>query len=185
MAFVFSIDKAVQVAGFLLKLQTKRAMPYIKLLKLLYIADREALAKAGMPITGDKPFAMKDGPVLSRIYDLIRGVSADAVQQEQWSHFIRTEGMDVALVQSTPSDELSDFEIDILTEVHRNHGSKWKWALRNETHHFGEWKKNYRAETSTPIPLADILDAVGRAADFEEIDRERREEEQFASLLRE
>lgn len=185
MSFVFSVDKAVQAAGLLLKLQPGRRMAYIKLIKLLYIADREALRDAGFPITGDKPFAMKHGPVLSRIYDLIKGEAKDPGEQHKWSRLVFTQDNDVVLVEDTPCDELSDFEIEILIETNDGHGAKWHWFLRDETHRFPEWKNNFKEATSTPIPLADILKAVGREADFDEIERERIEEERFEHNLKE
>lgn len=37
------------------------------------LADREAYAKWGKPITGDTAVSMKHGPVLSTVYDLTKG----------------------------------------------------------------------------------------------------------------
>ena len=47
------------------------SMPYLKLLKLMYYADRQMLITRGTLITFDKWVAMKLGPVLSSTYDLI------------------------------------------------------------------------------------------------------------------
>jgi len=46
-------------------------MAYIKLIKLLYLADREALLRWGRPITTDCHVSMPKGPVVSQIYHLI------------------------------------------------------------------------------------------------------------------
>ncbi len=43
------------------------------LIKMLYLADRELLAKRGQPLTGDQPVSMKNGPVLTTTYDLTKG----------------------------------------------------------------------------------------------------------------
>ena len=40
---------------------------------MLYIADRIALDRLEMTITGDCYVSMKYGPVLSKVYDLIKG----------------------------------------------------------------------------------------------------------------
>ena len=53
MTFRFDYDKALQAAGVLLSLDGDR-MERIRLLKLLYIADRELLAETGRTITGDR-----------------------------------------------------------------------------------------------------------------------------------
>ena len=72
MTFRFSFEKRLQAAGVLLGLDGDR-MERIRLLKLLYIADRELLAETGRTITGDRVVAMDHGPVLSQVYDLIKG----------------------------------------------------------------------------------------------------------------
>jgi uncharacterized phage-associated protein len=46
-------------------------MSYMKLIKLLYLAGREALARWGRPIPTDTYVATKHGPVLSQVLDLI------------------------------------------------------------------------------------------------------------------
>jgi uncharacterized phage-associated protein len=40
---------------------------------MLYIADRISLDRMDQPITGDCAYSMKFGPVLSGVYDLIKG----------------------------------------------------------------------------------------------------------------
>ena len=51
-------------------------MSYMKLIKLLYLADREALLRWGRPITFDAYVSMDRGPVLSSVLDLINGGTA-------------------------------------------------------------------------------------------------------------
>ncbi len=45
----------------------------LKLVKLLYLADRESLQKHGNPISFDRLVSMDHGPVLSRTLNLICG----------------------------------------------------------------------------------------------------------------
>ena len=45
MEFRFNFSRTLQSAAILLKLQPNRRMSYLRLLKLLYIADREMLAE--------------------------------------------------------------------------------------------------------------------------------------------
>ena len=49
MEFFFDERKAAQAASVLLE-RHGGSMPYIKLIKLLYLADREALIESGLPI---------------------------------------------------------------------------------------------------------------------------------------
>ena len=55
--FQFRFDKALQAAGLFLRLNGGR-LKSLKLLKLLYLADRESLAVEGDTITGDRVRAM-------------------------------------------------------------------------------------------------------------------------------
>ena len=59
MFYPFKIDKAIQAAGVLLNEHQRGQMEYLRLLKLLYIADREAIAETGQPIVGSRVVAMR------------------------------------------------------------------------------------------------------------------------------
>ena len=84
--FRFHPEKAVEAAAILLKLHGK-PMKYLGLLKILYIADRIALQRIEQPITGDHYVSMDYGPVLSKVYDLIKGQPVDDALP-LWSKFI-------------------------------------------------------------------------------------------------
>lgn len=71
--FRFHPEKAVEAAAVLLKLHSK-PIKYLGLLKMLYVADRIALERIEQPITGDHYVSMDYDPVLSSVYDLIKGV---------------------------------------------------------------------------------------------------------------
>jgi uncharacterized phage-associated protein len=60
----FNEQKATQAAARFLKLANGK-MNYLKLIKLLYLLDRESLNRRGRPVTGDQYYSMKLGPVLS------------------------------------------------------------------------------------------------------------------------
>src|SRR5438105_4403367 len=66
MHFKFNLKKTVQAAAEFLRHEPGKQMSRLRLIKLLYIADREALLETGRPITSDTIVAMKHGPVLSR-----------------------------------------------------------------------------------------------------------------------
>ena len=73
MYFSLKVDKTIQAIGVLFCADNVLCMNYMRVLKLLYIADREALRETGRPITGGRITAMERGPVLEDVYDLIRG----------------------------------------------------------------------------------------------------------------
>src|ERR1700682_886417 len=114
MEFSFDFARTVQAVSVLLDLQRSRRMNYMRLLKLLYIADRESLLETGAPITGDRPVAMKRGPVLSHVYNLIKGESTDA---GRWEEFVHKDDYEVELLKDPGRGKLSRYDIAKLTEI--------------------------------------------------------------------
>jgi len=74
---------------------------------------------------------------------------------------------DVVLNTSPPYDHLSEAEIELLREVFDEFGTMSRWNLRDLTHEFSEWKDP--AGSSIPITYVDILRAVGREHEAEEV----------------
>src|SRR5438552_16937913 len=91
----FDIHKAIQAAGVLLRSERNR-MSYIRLLKLLYIADRDSIRETGLPLLGSKMVAMDHGPLHSDIYNLVKGIHE---QTPLWSRFFSTTGYQVETVE--------------------------------------------------------------------------------------
>ncbi len=168
MTFRFNFEKTLQAAAVLLSLDDNR-MDRIRLLKLLYIADRELLAEAGRPLTGAIPVAMKYGPVPSSVYDLIKGVAGRTVE---WSRYIESTNYSVALREDPGRGKLSKREVEKLIEVTERYRSLDDFELSELTHTFDEWDKHYRADTSTPIPWEEVLQPQGKGELVEAIERD-------------
>jgi len=156
MSYRLNMSKAIQAAGVLLRETPSRRMTKLRLLKLLYIADRESLKNTGRPITGDRVVAMSYGPVLSELYDCIKGT---ACHLASWQEFFRSEDLDVCMEKSPTTDDLCRYEIETLQRVSRERRDKGEWEIVEETHKFDEWKDP--GGTSRPISFKDILKAVG------------------------
>jgi len=179
--FHFGTKKIIEAAAVLLRAEPRSQMGRLRLLKLLYIADRQTLEETGRPIIGTRPFAMDNGPVHSEVLDLINGEHAD---DAEWAEFIRREGRrDVKLVKNPGVLSLSRYEIEKLKRVSAEHWDTEDWKLVPITHAFPEWKDNYQGGTSRPIPMEDIIKAVGRAAELEEILSEAEETNTLNRLL--
>ena len=133
---MFREDKVTQMAARFLDLAGGR-ISYVKLLKLLYLADKQMLIERGHPITYDRWYAMKHGPVLSATYNLIQGKTASAY----WSDYIGTDNFDLVLKGDPGSDDLSRAEdriIDAVFEKYKDHDT---WDLVNELHEeLREWE---------------------------------------------
>jgi len=158
--FSFHFQKTLQAASVILNSDRGKRISYLRLLKLLYIADREMLVAAGFPISGDRICAMKNGPVLSRTYDIIKGENSQA---GEWEKFIRRDGYQVELIGEPGRGQLSRGEIAKLNEVVERHHGVDDWDLVEQTHALAEWKKNFREGTSTTIAWEDVLEAQGKA----------------------
>ena len=172
----FDILKVAQADAVLLHSEPTRLMSRLRLLKFLYIADRELLAERGRPITGDHPVAMDHGPVLSHTYSLIRG---EDYSSPLWQSYLRSEGpRDVLLVQDPGVGQLSRQEIAKLQEVAARFERASDWDVAEHTHKYPEWRKNIPPEGSAKkIPLDDLLEATGMLAHKDGLlDRERAEE---------
>lgn len=174
--FHFHFDKTLQAAAVLLRTHRLRVMGRMRLLKLLYITDRESLRDRGAPITGDHAVAMKNGPVLSETYDLIKGEHLHAAD---WGEHFENIGYDVHWTKDPGNGKLSKYEIEKLNEVARRFEHEDDWALAEITHDFPEWRKNKPGTSSRSIPFEDILEAVGRADDINSI----REDAQASAFM--
>lgn len=165
MYFHFGARKMVEAAAVLLRLEDN-SMSYLRLLKLLYIADRESLKETGRPIVGSRPVAMDHGPLHSEVYDLMKG---NHIDEPLWSRFIRKNRYHVELRDDPGVLALSRYEIDKLNEVSERYSNVDDWKLSALTHEFAEYKRNYRKNTSSDIPFEDLIEAVGRSNDQDAI----------------
>ena len=155
---MFRVDKTTQMAARFLQL-AHEPIPYIKLLKLLYLADKQMLIKHGKPITYDRWYALKYGPVLSSTYNLIKGT----VRSEYWSDHIKTEQYDVVLSSDPGSDALSTAEDRIIDGVFEKYKDMDKWELVDDLHQLPEWEDP--GDSSKEITYQEVLRIEGLAKD--------------------
>ncbi len=189
MGFRFDEDKMNQALAFLMRATGRAHLSKLTAHKLLYMADREALREGLRRITGDEAYAMEHGPVLSTTYDLMKTPQnwSNPTQEEAlWKKHFRLErnGRDIVLLEDPGDDLLSTFERRILEQVAREYGGKSAAELRSLSHTFPEWRAHECGNSSEPIPLRDILEAVGRSPEAAEVlEQEADEEARVARLL--
>jgi uncharacterized phage-associated protein len=137
-------------------------MSYMKLIKLLYLLDREALVRWGRPVTGDTYVSMKHGPVLSQVLNLITE-GAGPGEENVWSQYVSAaEGYDVRLqADNFSTDELSRAEERIIAEIFEKYGHMNRWKLVELLHQvLPEWTDP--RGSASPINYRDILKASGK-----------------------
>ena len=108
----------------------------LKLMKLLWLADRIHLNRYGRMILRDNYYALPHGPVPSKVMDLSKASIADKIY---------VVGYTIEAEDIFDSKYFSETDIQIMNEVWDNYGSMKESRLRDLSHVFPEWKR-YEAE---------------------------------------
>jgi uncharacterized phage-associated protein len=157
------IEKLIQSVGYLLKKNNHR-LNYIKLIKELYLADKVSLRATNQTITGDTYVSMKNGPVLSGLYYLIKGKYKDTNIQLLWDSRFSTDGRDLlAAVDRIPERKLSRFEKETLDSIDNEFHSMSYRQMIDYVHDPAvcpEWKDP--GPSAKSIRMEDILSGIGR-----------------------
>lgn len=142
----------------------------LKLMKLVFFVDLEHLSRYGRPVIGGHYVAMEHGPVASEIYTDIKHCRDDMPFKAAYVYDI---------VATAPVDEehLSESDIEILREINSKYGDMDRYAIRDLTHNFKSWRKNYPNDNSShPLPYEDFfLDLPADRQDMLEIIRDRQD----------
>lgn len=173
-AFIFNEKKATEAAGFLLKME-KGKMNYMKLIKLLYLADRKSINLYGTPIIGDMYCAMKNGPVLSTILDLITD-EVDETNLTYWTKYIKRTNYDVELNCEVGDGELSKRNETILSQIFEEFKEYDEWKIVNYCHtYLQEWKDTYKGYGSPeiqPKKIYEVLDIDPNILEYKQSEKE-------------
>jgi uncharacterized phage-associated protein len=148
-------DKATQAAARLLKLRGGK-MSHLKLIKLLYLVEREALARFGAPLSYDTYVLMPHGPVVSSTLDRIN--TSEAYQGGYWDRHIAPKVDHEVSLRSrdaVPTDQLSPAELALIDEIFNRYGHWSRWQLVEFTHKLPEWIDPQGS--SIPISAEEIL----------------------------
>jgi len=154
----FNEKKATEIACLLLKLRGTNRMAHLKLMKLMYLIDREALLRWGRSITKDNYSSMPHGMVLSRTYNLITEESSPPTF---WKTFVSSpKNYEVELLREPDYEELSAAEVALVKEVFEKFGTWNRWELRDYTHELPEWRDPNGS--SLAVEYSDVLRASER-----------------------
>ena len=177
MQFVFDEPKAAEAAARLVQLGGGR-MSVLKLIKLLYLADRRSLVETGFPITQDQMVSMPHGPVLSTVYNRIR--DDRAIRSATFDRYIKNVGNHtLELVEAPPEiGRLSRYQMALLGETFRMYGGWPESRLRKYTHDLPEWHD----PAGSMIPIQHIEIFRGEGQTKEQIDWRERLADSFAKI---
>ncbi len=153
-------------AAFILK--AGRALGVVRLMKLMYLAEREAMRRCGLPIVFDDVYAMREGMALSRTLDLMTAKQGTPTTGD-WAEYIAPpshRGLGVCQgVGPTSLDVLSRFDMEVVDHVWKRHGASSRDALVHEVHHrLDEWRKHWldpnRASSAVVVPYDKLVPMV-------------------------
>ncbi|WP_158256125.1 Panacea domain-containing protein [Corynebacterium sp. 13CS0277] len=167
----FSAIKTAQALNFFLKesaddSKSRDGKKYLKLIKLLWAADRFSLRNFGTELTEDRYAALTYGPVASSTYNLIRACKPNEVPDPKWTSIVdaqwwkehfETRDYDVAIISDPGTDHLSKADILMLEKAYEHFRSKGAFeAACDISHVYPEWtrafvpnseKKSFRIQT--------------------------------------
>lgn len=156
----------MQAIAYLLSLNGNK-MNKLKLMKELYIADREFIKDFGFSISGDEYFSLKHGPILSFTLNILDELEEGSVGDEgdsPWKEIFSFQQekyyKDIILNKEIDFNYLSEAEKDCLKKVADKYKDYTAWQLVDETHDFPEWKSQDTGRDK--IKLIDIFKAVGK-----------------------
>ncbi|WP_244973857.1 Panacea domain-containing protein [Ectopseudomonas mendocina] len=145
-------------------------MSYLKLMKLLYLADRESMDRYSVPMSDDAAVSMPHGPVLSATLNLMTG----QIESPFWRSWISPDANhEVSLSRPVNSledlDELSEADFEILELVWQKFGHLRRWEIRDLTHtDCPEWVDPGRS--SLPIDPRKVFTALGRSEEQADVE---------------
>ena len=185
---MFCERKAAQIAAYLLN-KANGSMPHLKLMKLMYLADRLCYERYERSMSNDDAVSMDYGPVLSKTYNLMKGETESA----SWSSYISPiKNNEISLVADISSSsldgeifffklgKLSRADVKVLDEVYSMYEHMTQFDLSDYTHEFPEWQNPHGS--SVPISVAAILRAVGKEPEvIEQVVEELEEREELVS----
>ncbi len=157
------IQRLLQAIGVLLAEEFDQTASKLRIPKLLYIADREAIRETGDSLFRLKTLALDHGPAHGEALDLLNG---QHVAEPDFADSFERRNYRVRMRKGPGVGALSKYEIAKLQEVSRRYADFSDWGLAHDiTQAFDEWQQHRRAGTSATIPLAAIARAASRAAD--------------------
>jgi len=137
----FDYKKAVQAINYFAKKEGGK-IDKLKLIKLIYFADRYHIRKYGRPIINDTYLAMPLGAVGSSTKDIVDSSRFLAKEEGTYAkEFFHTEGNSVTSIADIDSDGFSKSDIEALDFSYNVFGNYKASYLVNICHKYPEWEK--------------------------------------------
>ncbi|MDE2966131.1 MAG: DUF4065 domain-containing protein [Chloroflexota bacterium] len=156
MRFAFNERRAAQAASILLD-RAGGSMDYLKLVKLLYLADRVALIETETTITLDHYASMKHGPTPCRTLELM--LQEQPREDSIWHRYVKRQHFVAHLCGPVEWEQLSEYDVDRLNDIYETYGKLRASQVVSQTQALPEWRDP--EESPIPIDPTDILRYAG------------------------
>ena len=173
----FSIDakKATHAVARLIE-KSGGSADYLRVAKLIYLADRNSLLARGIPIVGGHYYSMKMGPTIGEVMDFVHQQDAPG-----WRTAISPRHGNTLKLKSLPDfGALSETEMEILDRVVKEHAGQTTEQLVIWCHQHCKEYEEVSARQRKDISVESILRAEKR--DERRISKVVREAESLAKL---
>lgn len=158
----FQFDRAKAIETILYLVQRVSDADIYGICKLLYLVDKTSLEKYGRFIFGDSYVAMKEGPVPSNAYDLLKEAAKEPVNG------LKVEENQVLSQRNPDLDRLSQSDVECLDQVVEMYGRVPNWKRGRDVHDEAwnqTWKKR-GSKKGVKIPVESIAQML---SDSEEL----------------
>ena len=135
--------KITQIVNYIAR-HYSDGIPKLKLVKLVWAADRYHLRKYSRLVTEDDYFAMKNGPVASCVKDVVEFSTNEFSNLEEndllyIKQYIKNENGVVSSVSLPDEDYLSETDVEALDFALNTFGKMSEHDLIELTHKYPEW----------------------------------------------
>lgn len=155
----FDVSTAAQAASYFAQ-KAGGKIDMLKLIKLMYLAERKNMEVYDRPMFYDLFFSMEKGPVPSMVYYLIDGEKKDS----EWSKHIRSRKKNSNIIECIGQgqfDHLSEADTEILEDVWQQFADLDGTEMAEWTHrHCTEWQNPSRG--SQRITHQSIFRTLGK-----------------------
>jgi len=142
--FKFDFQKSTQAINYFV-LKNHGEIDKLKVIKLIYFADRYHLRKYGRPTTNDDYYAMDYGPVNSGVKDIIDASEyADKTEKDYASLYLKQSEKvhNIKSIRGVDEKVLSNSDVDALEFAWSTFGEYDNFQLAEITHKYPDWKKH-------------------------------------------
>jgi len=135
--------KQINTILFFANKMEENTIDRLKLVKLIWLADRIHLNKHGRTITKDTYYALPHGPIASQTLNL---------SNKSKENFYTIDKQNITAIKEFDANYFSKSDLEILEFVWDNYKEMSSTELRNFSHNFPEWKR-FKKELEDPEKL--------------------------------